>query len=113
MGRRKLDHSVAAKDFIREHHKRGWKMQQIADGLNATGIKTPQGKPWIAPNVSRIAVQELGLRRTKEYAKTKNSRSKASKEVTQDPWVCLLDIMSSNLSDENKKFLAKSVVKNL
>jgi hypothetical protein len=103
------------KPVIRSQHKAGQPMQKIADELNASGVKTSQGKPWTAANVSRIAVQELGLRRTKSHNRIgASAEPKVERAANQAlPWTCLLELLNSDLPDTSKKHLAKLLVDRL
>lgn len=92
----------------------------IAQKLNEKGYKTQTGKIWSESNVSNVAINHCGLPRT--FNRRDPDTQRKSRKRNQQPslpdnsdkvYQAMEDIFSSNLSEDSKKLLVKSLSKEL
>jgi hypothetical protein len=49
-----LTDGAALQERVRQEHAKGWTSRRIAENLNATGHRTPWGKPFTAASVRQL-----------------------------------------------------------
>lgn len=108
--------SQETKNIISALHKQGVTLKEIAGYLNRKGFRTSTQREFAAHDVSQIAVQQLGLRRTKPYVKKVSvADPQASQEVSKSGgrFKMLEDVLTSNLDDETKVKVIKALAEAL
>lgn len=100
------------KDICIAERNKGATQTEIAKTLDKMGFKSVEGKK-ISNSFVSMVLRNSGMRTYKLRNTSKTKKQSQPKAVTTDAYADMLDVMTSNLSEQTKRRLCKALASDL